>query len=60
MKDYAWYAKSRSLDELLNAITDLSSTLQIYKDTPITDPYVKKLYAEFDAYVYEIQQRRNI
>lgn len=55
---YTARAKGLSTASLLYAIRDVSETLQIHRDRPIDDPYVAKLYAEFDAYTVELQKRR--
>ncbi len=46
-------------DHLLGAIADVRETLTIWRDEdPVRNPYVAKLWAEFDAYTTEMQQRR--
>lgn len=55
---YTARAKTLSAAELLHALRDLKETLQIHRDRPLSDPYVAKLYAEFDAYSVEIHKRR--
>jgi hypothetical protein len=55
---YTARAKTLSIAELTHALRDLKETLQIHRDRPLSDPYVAKLYAEFDAYSVEIYKRR--
>ena len=43
---------------LLYAIKDVTETLQAFRDRETSDPYVAKLYAEFDAYTVEVYKRR--
>ena len=53
MQTYEYYetrAKQMPMEQLLHAIRDVKETLEIWKSEPLWHPYVKKLYAEFDAY----------
>ncbi len=43
---------------LLFALGDIRETLDIHRDKPMDDPYHQKLWAEWDAYVVEVQKRR--
>lgn len=54
---YTARAKALSIAELVHALRDLKETLRIHRDRPLSDPYVAKLYAEFDAYSVEIHRR---
>ena len=51
-------AKGLSIGELLHALRDIKSTLAIWRNRPLSDPYVAKLYAEFDAYSVETYKRQ--
>lgn len=55
---YEAIAKTRTVAELTWAIGDIKECLDIWKDRPLTDPYVTKLYAEFDAFTVERHKRR--
>jgi hypothetical protein len=59
--DLAYYtarAKNLSTSTLLFALRDVTDTIAIYRDRPLNDPYVAKLFAEFDAYIVELAKRR--
>jgi hypothetical protein len=55
---YTARARALSIAELTYALRDLKATLQIHRDRPLSDPYVAKLYAEFDAYSVEVHKRQ--
>ena len=58
-----WYtarAKSRTQNELACAVKDISATLAIHRERDMRDPYVAKLWAEFDAYTVEMSRRRRL
>jgi len=56
---YEELATNMTDGSLLYAIRDITETLGIWrKDKDLNDPYIQKLYAEFDAYTVEIQSRR--
>ena len=55
---YTAIAKNLSVAELARALRDIKETIVIHRDRPLNDPYVAKLYAEFDAYSVEIYKRR--
>ena len=55
---YEKRAKGLTIGELLHALRDIKSTLAIWRDRPLSDPYVAKLYAEFDAYHAETYKRQ--
>ena len=58
-----WYtarAKERTQNELAFAIKDIGATLPIYRDRDPRDPYVAKLWAEFDAMTVELSRRRRL
>jgi hypothetical protein len=55
---YTTRAKHLDTASLLYAIRDISEALQCHRDKPTSDPYVAKLYAEFDAYTVEAAKRR--
>jgi hypothetical protein len=50
---YEKRAKLMPTGQLLHALRDIQATLSIWRDKPLNDPYIAKLYAEFDAYVVE-------
>tara|TARA_R110000868_G_scaffold303695_1_gene564208 strand:+ start:161 stop:382 length:222 start_codon:yes stop_codon:yes gene_type:complete len=58
MRCYEKRAKLLTIGELLHALRDIKSTLAIWRDRPLDDPYVAKLYAEFDAYSTETYRRQ--
>lgn len=41
--------KNMSTAELYHAITDINITLHIWRDAPVGDKYVEKLYLELDS-----------
>jgi hypothetical protein len=51
-------AERLSLAELHWALSDVTKTLHAFRERPLSDPYIDKLYAEFDAYSVEIVKRR--
>ena len=55
---YTARARAPSTAELIYALRDLKATLQIHRNRPLNDPYVAKLYAEFDAYSVEVHKRQ--
>tara|TARA_R110000868_G_scaffold388_4_gene3154 strand:+ start:3002 stop:3190 length:189 start_codon:yes stop_codon:yes gene_type:complete len=55
---YTARAKDMDIASLLYAIKDVTETLQAFRDRETNDPYVAKLYAEFDAYTVEVYKRR--
>jgi hypothetical protein len=58
-----WYterAKSRTQNELAFAIQDVKATLAIHRERDMRDPYVAKLWAEFDAMTVELNRRRRL
>jgi hypothetical protein len=55
---YTARAKDMDIASLLYAIKDVTETLQAFRDRETSDPYVAKLYAEFDAYTVEVYKRR--
>jgi hypothetical protein len=57
-KCYEKRAKLMPIGELLHALRDIKSTLAIWRDRPLSDPYIAKLYAEFDAYSTETYRRQ--
>ena len=54
---YEEIARRMTTEKIRYALADVNATLQIWRDRPITDPYIEKLYAEKDAFVYELQRR---
>ena len=44
--------------QLLHALRDIQATMAIWRDKPLSDPYMVKLYAEFDAYSVERYKRQ--
>lgn len=57
---YTQRALTMDVSQLMFAIKDIKATLEVWKDAPMTDPYVRKLWAEFDAYtvrLYKLQKR---
>lgn len=56
---YTERAKSMTARELHYAISDVKETLDVWRGTDISHPYVSKLYAEFDAYTAERYKRIN-
>jgi len=55
---YTAIAKKLSVAELAGALRDIKETIVFYRDRPLNDPYVAKLYAEFDAYSVELHKRQ--
>lgn len=52
---YESKAKTMSAGELLFAIADIKEVMTIWRDDKdLSDPYIQKLYAEFDAYTVEL------
>ena len=58
LSSYEKRAKLLTIGELLHALRDIKSTLAIWRDRPLNDPYIAKLYAEFDAYSTETYRRQ--
>ena len=58
MRCYEKRAKLLTLPELSHALRDIQSTLAIWRDRPLSDPYIAKLYNEFDAYSTETYRRQ--
>ena len=44
--------------QLLHALRDIQATMAIWHARPLSDPYIAKLYAEFDAYSVERYKRQ--
>jgi hypothetical protein len=55
---YEKRAKQLSTNQLLYALRDIRETMTIWRDKPLSDPYMVKLYAEFDAYSVERYKRQ--
>jgi hypothetical protein len=55
---YEKRAKHMPCAQLLYALRDISATMAIWRDRPLSDPYIVKLYAEFDAYTVELHKRQ--
>jgi len=55
---YERIAKTMPIAQLFYAIYDIKEAMKANKEKPLNDPYVQKLFAEFDAYTVEIQKRR--
>ena len=55
---YEKRAKLMPTGQLQHALRDIQSTLAIWRDRPLDDPYIVKLYAEFDAYCTETYRRQ--
>jgi hypothetical protein len=58
MRCYEKRAKLLTLPELSHALRDIKSTLAIWRGRPLNDPYIAKLYQEFDAYSTETYRRQ--
>ncbi len=61
MNDLQWKAefgrREARLEQIQFALGDIAETLQIWRDEkPIDDPYMKKLWGEWDALVTEKQK----
>lgn len=54
---YEEKAKTLSTVALRYSLDDVKATLALWKDEPMENPYVRKLYAEFDAYTVELYRR---
>lgn len=54
---YTAKAKTMSKVSLKFSIKDVKQTLAMWPEKPMTDPYIQKLYAEYDAYTVELQRR---
>ena len=50
-------ARRATDDEIAFALADIADTLKLYRDAPQDHPYVRKLYAEWDAYLDEKRLR---
>jgi hypothetical protein len=57
MSDFAAKTKYYSLPEIDFALADLRETMAIHKDKPADDPYVRKLWAEWDVLI-EARRRK--
>ena len=55
---YEKRAKLMPTNQLEHALRDISATMTIWRDKPLSDPYMVKLYNEFDAYVVEKYKRQ--
>jgi hypothetical protein len=58
LRCYEKRAKLIPTGQLLHALRDIQATLAIWRDRPLSDPYIAKLYAEFDAYSVEKYRRQ--
>jgi hypothetical protein len=58
---YEARARQLSLADLRFAISDIQATMRCWPDRDPCEPYMAKLYAEFDAYTVEVakRERRN-
>jgi len=56
---YTNRAARMTIAELTYALRDVTDTLAVHRDRDVTDPYVAKLLAEFDAYVVALHKRRD-
>lgn len=54
---YEAVAGQHSDASLVFACQDIRDTLALWRDEPLSHPYVAKLYAELDAYRVERQKR---
>ncbi len=57
---YEEKAKTMDTHSLIFALDDIRETLPLWRDEPAEHPYQRKLYAEWDAYVVELQKRRGV
>jgi hypothetical protein len=55
---YEKRAKYMTSAQLNHALRDISATMAILRHKPLSDPYMVKLYAEFDAYTVELHKRQ--
>ena len=55
--DFTLKARHATNTEIFYALRDIGETLKIYRDAPADHPYVRKLYAEWDAYLDERRLR---
>ena len=55
---YTAKARDMSTGALAYALADVRATLEFYKDNDPAVGYPAKLWAEFDAYIVELQKRR--
>jgi len=55
---YEIRARTMKIEELTFALRDINESLTGLSDLGLNDPYIQKLYAEWDAYVVEVQKRR--
>ena len=53
-----YYSNISAGHSFLIALDTEDEALQCHRDKPTSDPYVAKLYAEFDAYTVEAAKRR--
>lgn len=57
MNDLLW---NQELEQIQFALGDIAKTLQIWRDEkPITDPYMVKLWAEWDTLIARKQKLLN-
>jgi hypothetical protein len=59
LADYEKQAKTMDIGTLIYALKDVSETLNLRRDLDMQDPYIIKLYNEFDAYSVELHNRRH-
>jgi hypothetical protein len=57
LQEYTDRAQSLTDDELVNALRDIADTLILWDSADMSDPYVKKLWDERDAYRTEREIR---
>jgi hypothetical protein len=55
---YEKRAKLMPTGQLLHALRDIQATMAIWRDKPLSDPYMVKLYAEYDACTVELYKRQ--
>ena len=54
---YEAKAKAMPVAEIRHALIDVQVTISAFKERPLSDPYVAKLWAEFDAYSNILRKR---
>ena len=57
MSDFTAKARAYTDNEIRYALADIKSTLALHLDKPTDDPYVAKLYREWDALLAEGAKR---
>jgi hypothetical protein len=57
MTIYETKARRASLAELNAGLADIRETLALWRERPLSDPYVARLYAERDCYLTEAERR---